>query len=121
MSFAIKRVYDAPAPNDGTRILVDRLWPRGMTKEKAALDGWLKDAAPSTGLRRWFGHEADRFEEFSQKYKQQLAKEPESRKAVETLREMGRHGKVSLLYAARDPHINHAVVLLNFLQNDGTG
>lgn len=109
----IKRVYEAPADDDGYRVLVDRLWPRGVSKEKAALDGWLKDIAPSPDLRIWFDHKADRFEEFTARYELELQTNP----AVEQLREaISGNQNVTLLYAAHDALINQAVVLQNFLQ-----
>jgi uncharacterized protein YeaO (DUF488 family) len=111
MSFRIKRIYDAPKPSDGRRILVDRLWPRGVSKANAHLDGWNKDVAPSTKLRTWFGHEPERFVEFSRRYKAELA----GSAAVRDLRSLGRRSKVTLLYAAHDPKINHAIVLKSVL------
>lgn len=109
----IKRVYDLPKASDGYRILVDRLWPRGVTKERAVLDEWLKGAAPSPELRVWFGHKPERFEEFSRKYLVEL----EENKAVQNkLRDIKeQHKTVTLLYAAHDPRINHAVVLQSFI------
>jgi uncharacterized protein YeaO (DUF488 family) len=107
---AIKRVYEPPADTDGTRILVDRLWPRGLSKAKAALDGWDKDVAPSPALRKWFDHRPERFAEFAARYRAELKDNP----AVAELR--ARTGKVTLLYGARDPKINHAVVLAAVLK-----
>jgi uncharacterized protein YeaO (DUF488 family) len=112
MTFRIKRVYESPSPADGKRILVDRLWPRGVKKTDAALDDWMKDIAPSVPLRLWFGHEPDRFAEFGRKYRAELAKNPELPK----LRELGRGKTVTLLYGAHDPEVNHAVVLQSVLQ-----
>lgn len=110
----IKRIYDAPEATDGYRILVDRLWPRGVSKERAALDLWLKDIAPSPDLRTWFGHKPDRFDEFIERYRLELQTNP----AVGTLRDIIHgHSTVTLLYAAHDPKINHASVLLSFLQD----
>jgi len=110
----IKRIYDLPKVSDGYRILVDRLWPRGVTKESAALDEWLKDAAPSPELRKWFSHKPDRFEEFSRKY---LIELEENKPLQDKLRDVkGQHKTVTLLYAARDPQINHAVVLQGFVE-----
>jgi uncharacterized protein YeaO (DUF488 family) len=108
----IKRVYDAPAAGDGKRILVDRLWPRGLTKEAAALDGWVKEVAPSPELRKWFDHAAERFAEFKDRYEAELAANPAVSELLETLGV----GKASLLYAARDPAVNHALVLAGYLQ-----
>src|SRR5215469_357611 len=104
MSFKIKRVYEPPAPADGARVLVDRLWPRGLKKADADLTRWSREVAPSTRLRQWFGHEPGRFAEFRKRYSAELAKNP----AIVELRELGRKQPVTLLYAARDPQINHA-------------
>lgn len=112
MTFRIKRVYESASPSDGKRILVDRLWPRGLKKTDAALDEWMKDVAPSVPLRLWFGHDPDRFAEFGRKYKAELAKNP----ALAELRELGKGKVITLLYAAHDPKINHAVVLQSVLQ-----
>lgn len=106
----IKRAYDPPSSKDGTRILVDRLWPRGLSKTKAALDGWNKDVAPSPGLRKWFDHRPERFAEFSKRYRAELAHNP----SVAELCAL--KGKVTLVYGARDPAINHAVVLAKALK-----
>jgi uncharacterized protein YeaO (DUF488 family) len=112
MTFQIKRLYDAAAPTDGIRILVDRLWPRGISKQAARLDDWLKDIAPSPALRHWFGHKPDRFAEFSKRYRQELTSNP----LLGALQQRGKDRTVTLLYAARDTEINHAVVLLSELQ-----
>ena len=109
-SVAIKRAYDPPSSEDGTRILVDRLWPHGLSKAKARLDGWNKDVAPSPALRKWFDHRPERFAEFSKRYRAELKGNP----AVAELR--GTKGKLTLLYAARDPAINRAVVLVQVLK-----
>jgi uncharacterized protein YeaO (DUF488 family) len=112
MGLNIKRIYDEPAADDGYRVLVDRLWPRGVSKEKARLDVWLKDVAPTPELRTWFGHEPERFKEFAARYQEELRANP----AVGQLREIiKRHEHVTLLYAAHDPEINHAVVLRDYL------
>lgn len=109
---ALKRAYDDPAPGDGYRILVDRLWPRGVGKDDAALDEWMRDVAPSTDLRRWFGHDPDRFEEFADRYRHELEGSP----ALAQLRERCReHPRITLVYGARDGVHNHAVVLLDLL------
>jgi uncharacterized protein YeaO (DUF488 family) len=112
MTFRIKRVYESASPSDGKRVLVDRLWPRGLKKTDAALDEWMKDVAPSVPLRLWFGHDPDRFAEFGRKYKAELARNP----ALPELRALGNGKLVTLLYAAHDPEINHAVVLQSVLQ-----
>ena len=112
MATQIKRIYEAATKGDGYRVLVDRLWPRGVSKEKAALDMWLKDVAPSPELREWFGHKPERFAEFSARYETELQSNP----AVAELRQIIKDNKnVTLLYAAHDPAINHAAVLLNYL------
>ena len=108
----IKRIYEEPAGGDGFRVLVDRLWPRGVSKEKAALDLWLKEVAPSPELRVWFGHEPDRFAEFSVRYKDELGRNPAVQKLRDSIEE---NGDVTLLYAARDATINHAAVLRDYL------
>jgi uncharacterized protein YeaO (DUF488 family) len=112
MTFLIKRVYEAPSPSDGKRILVDRLWPRGLKKTDAALDDWMKEVAPSVPLRVWFGHDPQRLAQFTRKYKAELARNP----ALPKLRELGQAKRVTLLYAAHDPKVNHAVVLQSVLQ-----
>lgn len=104
----IKRVYDAPSSDDGVRILVDRLWPRGLKKEDAHLDFWDKDIAPSNELREWFGHKPERFDEFSKKYMQEL-KAHEDR--LKEIKDMLKTKNVTLVYAAKDTNDNQAVVL----------
>ncbi len=114
INYQIKRIYDEPAADDGFRVLVDRLWPRGVSKERAALDMWLKDIAPSPDLRVWFNHEPERFEEFSARYTLELAHNP----AVQQLKDLVKdQHTVSLLYAAHDPKVNHARVLQAFLED----
>ena len=112
MDVRIKRVYDPPEPADGARFLVDRLWPRGLTREKLRLDGWLKDLAPSDALRRWFRHDPARWAEFQRRYREELAEKPA---ALAVLRTAAARGPVTLLYAARDPVHNQAVVLRELL------
>ena len=107
MTFRIKRIYDKAKPADGLRVLVDRLWPRGVKKSAAHLDDWIKEVAPSPGLRKWFGHRPERFVQFRQRYKKELARSP----ALMRLKKLGRGKTVTLLYGAKDPKINHAVVL----------
>ena len=111
-SLRIKRVYERPAPDDGVRILVDRLWPRGLRKDAAALDHWCKDIAPSPELRKWFDHREDRFDEFSKRYRLELKGNP----ALADFRKLTKPGKVTLLYAAHDEEVNHAVVLAEYLR-----
>jgi uncharacterized protein YeaO (DUF488 family) len=112
--FRIKRAYEPPEPGDGLRVLVDRLWPRGLRKADAAIDLWLRDVAPSTELRRWFGHRPDRWEAFRVRYGAELKANP----AFDELRGLGARD-VTLLYAAKDEAHNHARVLLEHLQADG--
>jgi len=112
MGFRIKRVYEDWAADDGERVLVDRLWPRGLSRERARLDDWVKEVAPTPDLRTWFGHDAERFDEFAVRYRAEL----DGNDAVEELRTRGSHGTVTLLYAAHDPRINHAVVLRDYLE-----
>jgi uncharacterized protein YeaO (DUF488 family) len=110
----IKRAYDQPQKDDGYRILVDRLWPRGVTKEKAAIKEWAKDLAPTTDLREWFAHDPERWTEFQQRYKSELKKNA----AVEPFREAHRETKVlTLIYAAKDEQHNHAIVLKAYLEH----
>ena len=112
-SFRIKRIYDDPADDDGCRVLVDRLWPRGVTKERAGLELWLKEIAPSPPLRQEFAHMQERFADFRAQYEDELEDNP----AVEQLLDLAaRHKRVTLLYAAKAPEVNHARVLLEFLQ-----
>ena len=108
----IKRIYEPFAETDGYRVLVDRLWPRGISKEAAHLDCWAKELAPSTSLRRWFGHQPEKFEEFSRLYLEELAGKSSSEN---DLRQVVTHSVVTLLYAASDTTCNHAVVLRDFL------
>jgi uncharacterized protein YeaO (DUF488 family) len=113
MRIAIKRIYEEPVPGDGARILVDRLWPRGVSKERAKLDLWLKDIAPSTELREWFGHDPKKWIGFQKKYKIELANNAEP---VAALKKIARQNKtVTLLYAAKDEEHNEAVVINNLL------
>ena len=109
----LKRAYEQPAPADGMRVLVDRLWPRGLSKEQLAIDFWLKDAAPSDALRRWYGHEPRRWKSFSAKYRAELARRTDPLRLLDELR---RRGRVTLLYGARDTARNHAVVLREVLE-----
>jgi|SRR5579863_2741871 uncharacterized protein YeaO (DUF488 family) len=110
----IKRVYDSYETDDGFRILVDRLWPRGVSKEKAHLDLWLKEIAPSDALRKWFGHDPERWTGFAAKYRKELAKKTD---LVRQVRKLERDkGDVTLLYGAHDTLHNEAVVLLKFLK-----
>lgn len=111
---AIKRVYDTPAPEDGERVLIDRLWPRGLSKERARVDLWLKDAAPSAELRTWFGHDPAKFNEFRQRYEAELAREP-GRAALALVREHAERGQVTLVFGAHDAAHSNAAVLRELL------
>ncbi len=110
----LKRAYDAPAPDDGMRILVDRLWPRGVSKSSARIDLWLKEIAPSTALRKWFGHDPAKWSRFHDRYFRELDENPE---AVEKLLEQVHRGTVTLVYAAKDQEHNDAVALREYLSD----
>lgn len=109
---ALKRAYDPPAESDGERILVDRLWPRGVRKEAAAVDHWAKDVAPTPALRTWFGHDPARWDEFRRRYAAELDR---NRDEVQALRALARKGPITLVYAAHDTAHNHAIVLRQVL------
>jgi len=108
----LKRAYDPPEPTDGVRILVDRLWPRGVKKEDAAIDEWMKDIAPSTDLRKWFGHDPERWEEFCDRYAEEVGQHEDQ---LKQLRELARKGPITLVYSAHDEAHNDAVALRNFI------
>lgn len=110
---SLKRAYEPASPDDGMRVLVDRLWPRGVSKEQLAVDFWLKDAAPSDALRRWYGHNPGRWESFAAKYRSELAQRADLLRLFDELR---RRGRVTLLYGARDTTRNNAVVLREVLE-----
>ena len=112
----LKRVYELPAADDGTRILVDRLWPRGVKKADAAIDEWMKEIAPSTELRKWFGHDPKRWPEFQRRYASEIRQHPEP---FERLRALARHGRITLVFAAHDEAHNDAVVLKKLLLGSG--
>jgi uncharacterized protein YeaO (DUF488 family) len=111
----IKRIYEEASEADGCRILVDRLWPRGITKERAQLDEWNRDVAPSTELRQWFGHAPERFREFAQRYREEMTAQSE---ALRHLRKIAASGRLTLLIAGKNPEINHAAVLKEILENE---
>jgi uncharacterized protein YeaO (DUF488 family) len=113
MDIRLKRAYAASELSDGFRVLVDRLWPRGVTKTEASIDLWLKEVAPSTALRRWFGHAPEKWQMFHRRYCDELDQSPE---AVAQLLEYVRQGRVTLVYGAKDPTYNHARVLLEYLE-----
>lgn len=104
----VRRAYDVPTRNDGRRVLVDRLWPRGLRRADAKIDDWLSDLAPSTNLRKWFGHDPRYFDEFERRYREELAANPEG---VEQIAQWAEEGRVTLLYGARDTEHNNALVL----------
>ena len=108
----LKRAYELSAADDGTRILIDRLWPRGVTKVDAAIDEWVKDIAPSTALRKWFGHDPARWQEFRGRYAVEVHEHPEQ---LSRLRDLARQGPITLVYSAHDDVRNDAVVLRDFL------
>jgi uncharacterized protein YeaO (DUF488 family) len=104
----VKRIYERASSEDGARVLVDRVWPRGISKSKARIDTWMKDVAPSTALRKWFGHDPERWPEFRCRYRAELA---DHRQLLKELRALGRKGPLTLVYSARDEKHNQAVVL----------
>ena len=110
----LKRAYELPATGDGTRILVDRLWPRGVKKAAAAIDMWAKDIAPSAELRQWFGHETNRWEEFRRRYAVELEQKPD---LIDELRALARKGQITLVFGAHDQTHNDAVVLRMVILN----
>ena len=114
---ALKRVYDEPEPGDGTHVLVDRLWPRGLSKERAHIDLWLKEIAPSSELRTWFGHDPEKFAEFRRRYENEIASET-GQPALAKLRAQAKQGPVTLVFAARDTEHANAVVLRDLLLHD---
>ncbi len=118
MPVKIKRVYEKPERADGVRILVDRLWPRGLTKDDAGLDEWIRDIAPTNKLRTWFGHKPERWTEFQRRYKQEL-KADGTRELVRRLAKIAGIATVTLLYAAKDHEHNNAVVLASLLNKKG--
>jgi len=107
----LKRVYEKPSKKDGVRILVDRLWPRGLSKQRAAVDFWMKDVAPSTELRKWFGHDPAKWKGFQQRYRKELR----GRSAIELLKRKCRKRTITLLYGAKDEQHNEAIVLKKLL------
>jgi uncharacterized protein YeaO (DUF488 family) len=109
----LKRAYDVPARSDGRRVLVDRLWPRGISKDKLLLDDWLKDVAPSAGLRKWFGHDPEKWSEFRKRYFREL---DERSDVIQRLLARGRGGTLTLVFAAKDVHHNDAVALKEYLE-----
>jgi uncharacterized protein YeaO (DUF488 family) len=115
MSFVLKRIYEPPEEGDGKRVLVDRLWPRGVKKEEARLDLWMKEITPSPSIRIWFGHQPERMEVFAGLYREELSR-VEMAPYVEQLLAWSNQGRVTLLYAAKDRECNHAIILKEFLE-----
>ena len=115
MSIHVKRIYEDPGNADGFRVLVDGLWPRGLRKEEACVDLWLKEVAPSAALRKWFGHDPGRWDEFRKRYSGELGGHTQGA-ALQDLRSRARKGKVTLLYAAKDEAHNNAVCLAEYLK-----
>lgn len=113
MNIQVKRVYDPPSSDDGLRILVDRLWPRGLSKASVKLDEWIKEIAPSNELRQWFGHDESKWEEFQQRYFKELDSHSD---LIEQLLQKSHTGKLTLLFAAKDEEHNNAVALKNHLE-----
>ena len=109
----LKRAYEEPSEDDGTRILVERLWPRGVSKEEAAIDLWLKEVAPSNALRKWYGHDPDKWEEFRRRYWDELGEKPE---VLDDLKRRLGEGPVTFVFAAKDEEHNSAVVLKEYLE-----
>jgi uncharacterized protein YeaO (DUF488 family) len=114
MLIQVKRAYEPPTPGDGYRVLVDRLWPRGVSKEKLALDAWTKEIAPSDALRKWFGHDQEKWAEFEERYFAELDAQPDQ---VQELRQHAEPGPLTLVYAAKDKEHNNAVALREYLRS----
>jgi uncharacterized protein YeaO (DUF488 family) len=112
----LKRAYEPPAPDDGIRILIDRLWPRGIKKTDAAIDEWMKEIAPSTALRKWFGHDPERWHEFRHRYQSEIGQHPSE---FDRLRALAQRGRITLIFSAHDEAHNDAVVLKGLLLDHG--
>jgi len=115
MSIALKRAYDPPGAKDGQRILVDRVWPRGITKDDLHLDGWYREIAPSTQLRKWFGHDPERWPAFQKRYLAELRR-ANLREPLSELAKLAERGKITLVFGARDEEHNQAIVLRDYLR-----
>lgn len=113
MAIKLKRVYEEPEAKDGIRVLVERLWPRGLSKEKAKVDIWLKDAAPSTELRKWFNHDQTKWEEFKKRYYKELDQNPEALKPIHDLAD----NQITFVFASKEEHFNNAVALKDYISN----
>ncbi|HNT58078.1 MAG TPA: DUF488 family protein [Syntrophales bacterium] len=116
LNMSIKRVYEKPSPDDGYRVLVDRLWPRGLTREKAHIDEWLKEAAPSRELRRWYGHDAEKWPDFKKRYSEELGRNAD---LVDAFRKKALGRKITLLYSSKEERYNNAQALMEYLESDG--
>jgi len=115
MAIRLKRAYDKPAKSDGYRVMVDRIWPRGVSKDKADLDEWMKNIAPSTKLRKWFGHDRERWQEFKKRYFEELDAHSED---IDSLRKKAEQGRLTLVFGAKDEEHNNAVALKEYLERD---
>ena len=115
MTIDLKRAYDPPAKSDGRRVLVDRIWPRGIARDELRIDAWLKDLAPSPTLRKWFGHDPRRWEAFKERYARELDERPD---VLAQLVEQARAGRVTLVFGARDAEHNNAVALKEYLERE---
>jgi uncharacterized protein YeaO (DUF488 family) len=113
MAIRVKRAYEPPAPSDGWRVMIDRIWPRGIAKADLKIDAWQKDVAPSTGLRKWFGHDPKKWDEFRERYARELEERPD---AIEQLVEKARAGDVTLVFGARDVAHSNAAALKAYLE-----
>jgi len=116
----VRRIYDSPEDSDGTRVLVDRIWPRGVSRERAELDDWCKQIAPSTELRQWYGHDPDRYDEFARRYRAEL-EDPERAAVYDRLRELTKQGTLTLLTATKRSDISVAAVLVDLLNGSASG
>lgn len=119
MPVSVKRIYETSDENDGVRVLVDRVWPRGMSKDAAKVDHWIKEAGPTSELRKWFGHDPEKFSAFKEKYKKELQENNEQRKALDELKKLTKENdkNLTLLYSAKDTKHNQAVVLKEILDH----
>ncbi|WP_079528909.1 DUF488 domain-containing protein [Halobacillus hunanensis] len=117
MSIVLQRIYDEEKRTGGHRILIDRVWPRGISKEDADLDQWMKEIAPSSSLRKWFAHDPDKFDEFKQSYQQEIEQSSERQDKLAELKEMAANERLVLLFAAKETKYNHAVVLKELIEN----
>jgi uncharacterized protein YeaO (DUF488 family) len=116
MQIWLRRAYREPGPQDGIRVLVDRIWPRGVRREDLQLDAWLKEISPSENLRRWFDHDPEKWPEFKDRYRAELSERPDGRQALQELRRLAGKGRVTLVFGARETRFNNAVALKEFLE-----